>query len=99
MPSPLNVQPFEMNTALSYAGRQLLLAEAKGYGSDVQYQIKQVNFTPEKIEENIAHVANMKPVKALRGDEFSVGGKDLVAKVAEYFVRIGGSVYNEELGD
>lgn len=40
MYSPLNVQPFEMNTALSYAGRQLLLAEAKGYGSDVQYQIK-----------------------------------------------------------
>lgn len=35
-----DAQPYEMNTALSYAGTQLLQAEAKGQGGDVQYQAK-----------------------------------------------------------
>ena len=94
-----DAQPYEMNSALSYAGTQLLRAEAKGQGGDVQYQVKQVNYTPDKIEENITFVANMKPVKALIGNEFTVGGTDLRANVSAYFAQIGGSVYNEELGD
>ena len=35
-----DAQPYEMNTALSYAGTQLLQAEAKGQGGDVQYSLK-----------------------------------------------------------
>lgn len=35
-----DAQPYEMNTALSYAGTQLLQAEARGQGGDVQYSEK-----------------------------------------------------------
>ena len=38
-----NAQPREMDTALSYAGTQLLQAEARGLGSDVQYSGKKGN--------------------------------------------------------
>lgn len=92
-------QPYGMNTALSYAGRQLLMAESRGMDVDVKYQIKQANFTDEKIEKNLSYVADMKPVKELIGNEFSVGGKDLVENVGKYFFQLGGNVYNEELGD
>lgn len=36
-----DAQPYEMNTVLSYAGQQLLRAEARGLDGDVQYLIKQ----------------------------------------------------------
>ena len=65
----------------------------------MKYQIKQVNFTPEKIEKNLAYVASMNPVKTLTGNEFIVGGTDLSENVSAYFTQLGGSVYNEELGD
>ncbi|MBQ2975879.1 MAG: hypothetical protein IJE17_00155 [Clostridia bacterium] len=80
---------------LSFAGQQAAQMQELAE----KYDIKQVNFTPEKIEGNIALVSDMQPVKALTGNEFSVGGKDLVDQVTKYFAKLGGSVYNEELGD
>lgn len=93
-------QPYGMNTALSYAGRQLLEAENRGMNTEVQYQIKDIQRIDEKtIEENKRFVSSMEPVKRLRGDEFTVGGSELRQQVAEYFEEIGGSAYNEALGD
>ena len=93
-------QPYEMNTALSYAGQQLLMAESRGMDGAAQYRIKPLKrVDAQTIEDNKRTVSAMEPVKRLRGDEFTVGGSELRQQVAQYFEEIGGSAYNEALGD
>lgn len=53
----------------------------------------------KEIEENISSIARMDPVTVIRSDEFKMGDGKLLEDVTAFFNAIGGSVYNDRLGD
>lgn len=52
-----------------------------------------------EIESNINTIAEMESVTTIRGDEFKMGDGKLLADVTSFFESIGGSVYNDRLGN
>jgi len=59
----------------------------------------EVKISTEEMDRNIQKVANMRPVAKISGEEFAKGETDLVSQVAEFFVEVGNSAYNAQLGD
>lgn len=53
----------------------------------------------ETVQKGIQEVAEMDSVSDISGTEFSVGEKDLITQVSEFFDRIGNTAFNSQLGD
>ena len=52
-----------------------------------------------EIQSNIETIADMDPVTSIKSDEFIMGDGRLLQDVTAFFESIGGSVYNDRLGD
>ena len=53
----------------------------------------------QEIDDNISRIAKMDPVVSIKGDEFKMGDGNLLRDVTAFFESVGGSVYNDRIGD
>ena len=77
------------------ADRNTVFVEMAGTASDyIPGTIEQ-----DEVRQGIMEVAGMEPVAEVKGSEFAKGETDLVTQVTNFFNRIGGIVFNQQLGD
>lgn len=68
-------------------------------GGGVKYSYVPGIISGNEISDNINAIAEMESVTSIRGDEFKMGDGRLLTDVTAFFEAIGGTVYNERLGD
>ena len=73
-------------------------AERYSYGEQRPNYVD-VEIQDAEVEEGVRAVTEMEPVTTIAGTEFSVGEKDLVTQVEEFFAQRGGIAFNPQLGD
>lgn len=64
-----------------------------------RHSFKPGTISQNEIERGKQETARMEPVTEITGDEFEVGGTDLIEQVAKFFQEHGGTVENPQLGD
>lgn len=64
-----------------------------------RHSFKKGTISQNEIEKGKQETARMEPVTEITGDEFEVGGTDLIEQVAKFFQEHGGTVENPQLGD